>query len=811
MKFLNKLTFAVLAAVLHINLGYAQTTGGITKSGSVTAGHIATWKNNSQIQDGGTAILSGGAAGGDLSGTFPNPFVKGLQGNAVASTPPLNTQCLVYSGTFPTGTWQPGACAAGAGGVQQIIQGVGIIVTPASPCILNCTIALDPTASVTSFNGRFGAVVPATNDYSFAQLSGSATNAQLGAAHTALSVIGNATSSTGGVTDIACTNGSGLVLRENSGALGCGTFNGFALNANSTALTKLSNGTALSFVGNGTNGSAAHTDIATTSGSGAVPQESAGTLIWDQIKDGNVKAAAGIAVSKLAIGTANTLLGSINGTSNSFLAVPACATASSILQWGAGVGFQCGINPVISSRATALLLNLNAYNVVTTQGWGSAGDGGGGTFRKLSAGVPFQDSYVTSTGSLAGGTGYGATATYLGVTLTGGSFGAGCLGKVTVTSGSVTAIDITGNLCVNYLVGDILTPQASTMTPGGTGGSGASVTVATLSTPLGSFTDAGSNHMEIVTDSGGFPNSRQFGCKLDYNGNDATATNDLPCMNSGMAFSATQFGALNSYVTGNKFIVPKGASLLCAGTAPFQTLLVPQGVNVNGAGPEGGSTLKQCTAENANTHFVTLCNPDAKIGQFGCKMSDISLITDGPASSNIVTVYSSSGQDFTLLENVYMQNLARGCIRYTIGAGGAGNAGFKVVECTNTTGNINPAVSCDASNTQCIFDTINISCSTGGCTGPAISLAGNVNGIVEKFHIEQFTNGIFVGATGLTKIEDGTITTGCTNGITLLGSNANNTVTTRNIQSSCTTTTVNGHSGGSNVTGSILAEKIYNP
>lgn len=87
-----------------------------------------------------SGTVPGGSAGGDLSGTYPNPNVAKIQGTSISTTAPTSGQILSYNSS--TTQWTP-ITAGGTGTVTNVATGTGLT---GGPITTTGTIALANTA-----------------------------------------------------------------------------------------------------------------------------------------------------------------------------------------------------------------------------------------------------------------------------------------------------------------------------------------------------------------------------------------------------------------------------------------------------------------------------------------------------------------------------------------------------------------------------------------------------------------------------------------------------------------------------------------
>jgi hypothetical protein len=503
----------------------------------------------------------------------------------------------------------------------------------------------------------------------------------------------------------------------------------------------------------------------------------------------------------IAPGAANTFKGTLDGTTTSNISLTACSAVYQITKWVSGTGWQCGINPLLPSRATASTLDLSAHSVIKTMGYATAGDGGGATFIKTSG--RFTDTFV-STGSITnGGTGY-TNGTYTGVSLVGSATGLPTYANITVSGGAVTSVTIINiyGLGAGSLAGDVLSTSAGNI--GGTG-SGFTWTISAMTSASASFTDSAGNRWQYVVDSGSFINPRQFGCKFDWVGTDASATNDGDCLQAAINFSSvTRYNRqdFGGTFASSRVVLPAGSALIC------QTLVLPAGAQLFGQGPFN-SVLKVCDSGLSITaHVIEACDKNGQLACFGTQIGQLGINAfNASGDSGAFVIYSNAVQQNRFIDNVQVYSGTRGCYKYEIGYGGAANANVYDFFCTINTGSSNAGIQIE--NTGALMNHKNIIVESGGSGLSGIGynvLAGIV--VIDGYHSEGITNPVNVNitTTGRTlTLMHGLGGFNCTDFVTLQSTNTAGNFAMYNVtKNGCTRTVANAQSGGSSRTNNAV-------
>lgn len=374
----------------------------------------------------------------------------------------------------------------------------------------------------------------------------------------------------------------------------------------------------------------------------------------------------------LVPGAANTVKGSVDGTTTSDLAIASCSLSYQFTQWLTGTGWRCGLSPVLPTRAVAATLDLSAFTSITTQGYATPGDGGAGEFVKTAA-TNFLDSFI-ATGTLsANGTSGCTNGTLLGQVPNGPNTQAFQASFTITVAGNVVTSIVNVAPGNGYAAGTVL----NFTVPGCTGA--VAWTINTMTTPSGSFTDVAANKWQLIIPARGL-DARSMGVKFDWSAavGDAGSTDNFTTLQNAINFAAYSPGFIDTgAVNGGRVLLTNGTAKFC-GSNGAVPLRVWNGVTLQGQGSTA-SVIKTCDAWVNTTNFVELCDSVSHVSCFGASMRSMQIFTTftvgvgSAAAAAQAAVYTNACQQSGcgLYDMIIYPGSCRIGIKSEIGYGGA--------------------------------------------------------------------------------------------------------------------------------------------
>lgn len=491
-------------------------------------------------------------------------------------------------------------------------------------------------------------------------------------------------------------------------------------------------------------------------------------------------------------GPANTFKGTLNGSATSDITLTACNLAYQVTMWVSGTGWQCGINPVLPSRNVASGLHLGAYNVITTQGYNTPGDGGGATFQNAGT-TPFIDVPATNIAIQGANHGSGCTnGTYTGVQNTASSPGHGALYTVGVSGGIVTSVTLT-TLGNQYEIGQTLN-QGSAFA--------CSVNPVFIITGIGtlvcSFVDGGGINWQMVPDAGGI-RDKQCGSVNNWNivAGDAGSTDDTTAEQGCLYFAADTLQPTVDAggTSGGKCILSRYGTLV-------SSLNLPCGVTFEGQG-RYSSLLKEADSLSASSHFITAGDVNSHKACFGTQVGKMLWYPgSGMGNSGTYMYYTNSVQQEIAIYEIFTYPGYRGCIWLDTGFGGASSFGVRDTECSVNALANNPAITPGYGAAVQTFRDIIIESGSANSNGFQITSTGGVVDI-DGFHSEGVTNPIYINDSGTfaVHVQNATGGSGCTSLVWLDSTGTSGQTLVQSLQPNGCSHTYNNH--GSTVGGVV--------